>query len=182
MTKSLYILGGPGSGKSTLMARLLEGWAPGPYTKLTTRELFGHPLVGPNLELGMYLGRIRPEYPGTDALSLSVAPQALIWLESLDPQLSVVFGEGARLAHASFLEKLDQTTDLLVVHLEVSPEESLRRREQRGGKLLTEKYVLAATTKAANTARACADAVIRTLLLDGSRDTEELAQEIFRYW
>lgn len=178
MTRSIYLVGGPGSGKSTLMARLLQDWTPGPYERLTSRELFGHKLLGPDLEMGLYLGHLRPEYPGTDALSLSVSPQALIWLESLDPQLSVVFGEGARLAHRSFLTALADKTKLLVAHLTVSPEESRRRRENRGGKLLTEKYVLAATTKAVNTALGCMIAGIPTLELDGSRSTESLAETI----
>jgi len=42
VTKALYIVGGPGSGKSTLMAETLEGWTAGPYHKWTTREMFGH--------------------------------------------------------------------------------------------------------------------------------------------
>jgi hypothetical protein len=160
------------------MARLLEPWIPGSYVRLTPRELFGHWLLGEDLDLGVYLGRLRPEYPGTDALSLSVAPHALSWLETLDPGLDLVLGEGARLSHAGFLQALAAKTDLLVVHLTVSPEESLRRREQRGGKLLTEKYVQAATTKAANTAMGCRVADISLLEMDGSRSVEDLSQEV----
>jgi hypothetical protein len=179
VTKSLYILGGPGSGKSTLMARLLRGWTPGPYVRLTTRELFGHNLLNDDLELGVYLGHLRPEYPGTDALSLSVAPQALIWLETLDPQLSWVFGEGARLGHQSFLTDLAARTDLLVAHLFVEPSLSYVRRTGRGGKLLSQQYCKTATTKAANTARWCKDVGINTVELDGSRGIEDLAEDIF---
>jgi hypothetical protein len=160
------------------MARLLEPWIPGSYVRLTPRELFGHWLLGEDLDLGVYLGRLRPEYPGTDALSLSVAPHALSWLETLDPGLDLVLGEGARLSHAGFLQALAAKTDLLVVYLAVTPEESLRRREARGGKLLTEKYVLAATTRAANTAAWCKEIGIPFLGLDGSRDVEDLSQEV----
>lgn len=179
MTRSVYLLGGPGAGKSTLMARLLEDWTPGPYERLTSRELFGHYLLGPELEMGVYLGRLRPEYPGTDALSLSVAPQALIWLETLDPQLGWVFGEGARLGHPSFLSALSSRTQLLVVHLTVTPEVALARRVARPGKPLSDQYCKIATSKARNLAEWSRQAGISTLELDGSRDLEELAEDIF---
>ena len=178
MTRSIYILGGPGSGKSTLMRYLIREWVPGPYIRLIDRELFGHQLINADLELGVYLGHLRPEYPGTDALSLSVAPHALRWLQTLDPQLAWVFGEGARLGHAGFLQELSVKTDLLVVHLSVAPEVSLRRRQGRPGKLLTEQYCRATATRAANTAASCREVGIPTLELDGTRDLESLEEDI----
>lgn len=164
MTKALYIVGGPGSGKSTLMAETLQGWKPGPYHKWTAREMFGHYLQHPEKGSGAYLGHLRPEYPGTDALSLSVAPQALLWLQAL-PLLGLdwVFGEGARLSHLGFLQSLDLVTDLTIVHLKVDPAEAARRRAARGGKLLSEQYCKVATSKADNVAQACRDAGLRVL-------------------
>lgn len=162
MTRATYIIGGPGSGKSTLMAQMLEGWTVGPYQKWTSREMFGHYLSGRGH--GAYLGHLRPEYPGTDALSLSVAPQALLWLESL-PLLGLdhVYGEGTRLSHMGFLSALAAQADLTVVHLDVDPEEAARRRAGRGGKQLTEQYCRVATTKADNVAAACRAAGIRVV-------------------
>jgi len=164
LTRATYIVGGPGSGKSTLMAKTLAGWTPGPYTKWTSREMFGHTLTHPEKGLGAYLGHLRAEYPGTDALSLSVAPQAMLWLDAL-PLLGLdwVFGEGARLSHMGFLTALAAATDLTVVHLQVDWEEGVRRRAARGGKLLSEQFVKTATTKADNVAQACRDAGIRVL-------------------
>src|SRR5436190_9417962 len=100
------------------MAKLLEGWAVGKYQKWTSREMFGHFLSHPKLGTGAYLGHLRPKYPGTDALSLSVAPQAMLWLDAL-PCLGLdwVFGEGARLSHVRFLYGLHLATELTVVHL-----------------------------------------------------------------
>lgn len=164
LTRSLYILGGPGTGKSTLMAQALRGWTPGPYQKWTTREMFGHYLSNPELGSGAYLGHLRPEYPGTDALSLSVAPQALLWLQAL-PLLGLdwVFGEGARLSHLGFLSALAESTDLTVVHLQVDPEEGARRRAGRSGKQLSEQYCRAATSKADSAAAACRKSGIRVV-------------------
>lgn len=162
MTKSTYIVGAPGSGKSTLMAQMLEGWQVGPYTKWTKREMFGHTLTHPELGTGAYLGHLRPEYPGTDALSLSVAPQAMLWLQSL-PLLGLdhVFGEGVRLSHLVFLMELASLTDLTVIYLRVSLEVAAERRLARGGKQLSDGYCKIATSKAHNVAAACRDVGIR---------------------
>ena len=171
MTRSLYIIGGPGSGKSTLMAQLLEGWEVGPYHRWTRREMFGHYLRHPTEGAGAYLGHLRPEYPGTDALSLSVAPQALLWLDSL-PLLGLdwVFGEGARLSHMGFLSALHACTDLTVIHLDVDPGLAAQRRADRGGKILSDQYCKVATTKAHNTASACRDAGIKVVASIPPRD------------
>lgn len=163
MTQSVYLIGAPGSGKSTLMRQMLETWTAGPYTRLTTRELFGHFLHRGD-ETGVYLGHLRPEYPGTDALSLSVAPQAELWLESL-PLLGLdwVFGEGARLSHIGFLSALAAQTDLTVIYLDVSPEVAAERRAARGGKLMSDNYCRIATSRARNVAAACREAGIRVV-------------------
>lgn len=164
MTRSLYIVGAPGSGKSTAMAHLLRGWDIGPYQKWTSREMFGHYLEHPEKGRGAYLGHLRPEYPGTDALSLSVAPQALLWLDAL-PLLGLdwVFGEGARLSHLGFLAALDEATDLTVVYLEVDEEVAAQRRRDRGGKQLSPQFIKIQTSKARNVAAACREAGIRVL-------------------
>lgn len=132
MTKSIYILGAPGSGKSTAMASLIADWEPGPYTRLTDREMFGHPLDHPILGEGLYLGNLRKQFPGTDALSMSVQPQALLWLErGLSPSLAMVFGEGARLGNPKFLQALGRSTRLTVVYLSGDPEVLAERRASR---------------------------------------------------
>ncbi len=162
MTRSVYIVGPPGSGKSTLMAEMLRGWEIGPYKKWTYREMFGHYLEHPDKGRGAYLGHLRPAYPGTDALSLAVAPQALLWLQAL-PLLGLdwVFGEGYRLSHIGFLSELNACTDLTVIHLQVTPEEAARRRAARGGKLLSEQFCKMATSKANNVVARCRDEGIR---------------------
>jgi GTPase SAR1 family protein len=178
VTRSVYLLGGPGAGKSTLMSELLRGWTPGPYVRFTQREMFGHWLLNDELELSAYLGHLRPEYPGTDALSMSVAPHALSWLESLPRNVSRVFGEGTRLGHSGFLQALHVHTELTVVYLYASDDITAQRRSERPGKVLNETYVKMAAAKARNAAEACRSAGIRVLDLDASRTPQELAKEV----
>lgn len=163
MTQSIYIIGGPASGKSTLMAQLLEGWVPGPHQRWG-REVFGHYLEHPEKGRGAYIGHLRPEYPGTDALSFSAAPRVVEWLEAL-PLLGLdwVFGEGARLSHLGFLLELDKATDLTIIHLSVDPEVAAQRRAQRPGKKLSEQFCKAATSRADNVAAACREAGLRVV-------------------
>jgi GTPase SAR1 family protein len=161
MTRAIYIIGGSGSGKSTLMAELLDGWVAGPYERWTPKEMFGHYIEHPEKGRGAYLGRLRPEYPGTDALCLSVSPHATRWLEAL-PLLGLdwVFGEGERLGHPKFLAALHAKADLAVVHLEVDPEVASQRRIARGGKLVAESFGAATISRAKNSAAACKKAGI----------------------
>jgi GTPase SAR1 family protein len=166
VTTAIYIIGGPGVGKSTVMAELMSGWEPGEYVRLTEREFFGHYLEHPVLGRGLYLGRLREQYPGTDALSLSVQPQALKWAESISSDLTMVFGEGSRLANLAFLSALGRQTQLLVVHLTAGEEIARERRSQRpdDGNWKTgqrdtqsEVWVRAQTSRAANLAKALRD-------------------------
>ena len=169
MTRSLYIVGAPATGKSTLMAQLLTGWEVGPHDSWGP-HISGHYLRHPKHGHGVYIGHLRPEYPGTDALSLRVYPYAVRWLETL-PLLGLdwVLGEGIRLGFVGFLETLAQATDLTLVHLEVPAEETRRRRIARGGKLQTEGFCRSAVTKAANVADYCREAGIPVLDGEGAR-------------
>lgn len=101
----LYVCGAPGVGKSTAMARLREPWdcevmntASVPHVRLR------HPLSG--RVVGVELGVPRPQFPGTDALSMSISPRALEFLDSIS--VPFVMGEGSRLATRPFIGSLAQ--------------------------------------------------------------------------
>lgn len=139
MTRSLYLIGPPGSGKSTLMQRLLAPWEAGPAERLTSREMFGHRLTDGDGCEGMYLGVLREQFPGTDGLSMSVNPQAVLWLESGGAAgLDLILGEGTRLGNRKFLAALAERTTMTLIHLtadlEVLRERTLSRPDDGGWK------------------------------------------------
>lgn len=132
MTRSFYLLGAPGVGKSSVMRELLRPWNVGEYVRLTEREMFGHHLYdAPRDYKGVYLGHLRPEFPGTDALSMSVQPEAIKWLRQDDGGQDFIFGEGARLGNAAFLEELALRSTLTIVLLTADPETVEARLQAR---------------------------------------------------
>ena len=158
--RSVYVIGGAGTGKSTFMELLLArvGVAQlGPVEELhvQTQTRLGKPLRcalrGQRWPGGVYLGIMRPEFPGTDALVNTTGPVAREWLRE-GPLPDMVVGEGLLLSSRPFLELLAACTDALVVHLTVPEEERLRRVQGRGH-AFDVKWSQQTVTRAANTAQ-----------------------------
>jgi hypothetical protein len=128
VTRSIYILGGAGTGKSTFMAALMEEIVMhvGPLTELATKPnargtvitLRGHHFATYDGVNGTYVGQLREEYPGTDGLDRASSIAGEVWLEN-GPLNELVIAEGNTLATSRFLTALSEHTDLLLVHLRV---------------------------------------------------------------
>jgi hypothetical protein len=156
VTRSVYVVGGAGTGKSTFMAQMLEGSQLGPLETLcegtpTVRgnliKLRGHRLTG-DIE-GVYLGVMRDSFPGTDGLDRVSGMLGEQWLREAQPE--AVVGEGSTLCTERFLSALAASSDLLLVHLTARMEEKLRRFAQRGSDQ-NPGFVLASSTRAHNSA------------------------------
>jgi hypothetical protein len=131
MTRAIYLVGAPGTGKSTVMDWILQDWNVGEKKMMSEPNrkgaLYGHRLTSrayrqPDLT-GVYLGVRRPQFPGTDALSMSVNPVAVGWLEAGGADaLDLVVGEGARLGNRPFLGALRARCTLTLIHLTGDPD------------------------------------------------------------
>jgi len=142
--KLIYLIGMPGTGKSTVMKELMNGidWERNKPIDL----LESH--VSENIRvLGKYEdGEV---FSGTDRLSMAVAPKAIEWI-STNPN-EVIIGEGDRLNNKAFFEKAKELGELHIIQLTVSDEERERRYKERGSEQ-SDKFIQTVKTKCNNIA------------------------------
>ena len=124
--KVIAIGGNPGSGKSTLMKRVIEYYTP--EKKYDAFKLVPYLQNNKIYILGKYdEGEV---FSGTDRMSMAVQPEAIKFLASL-PADSIVLYEGDRLFTASFLEDCAEKYDLKIIHLTTTVEVREERYKER---------------------------------------------------
>lgn len=135
---ALYVIGEPGSGKSTLVERLTDG-----YRFEARAEPFAHRFYP---EAGVHeIGARRESFGGTDALSMSVITTVERWI--IDTAPAAVLAEGDRLANQRFFDFLiEHGYQLRIARLRVRWETGARRRRARGSEQ-DEKWVRGRRTK-----------------------------------
>lgn len=142
--KIIAIGGEPGSGKTTLMKRIIERFGVEPkYNEVK----FVPYLQKDNIYiLGKYEeGEV---FAGTDRMSMAVQPEAIKFLATL-PANSVVLYEGDRLFTASFLEDCLEKYDLEIVYLSTEKRVRLDRYKERGSEQ-SESWLRGRETKISN--------------------------------
>ena len=125
MTSAIYVLGAPGVGKSTLVRELLR------ESQISKEDHQIHGLLrGHEMKNGIYLGKAREQFPGTDGLPMNVSKDAMQWIsDGFDHQLIV--GEGARLGFSKFLTALGTATNLTLIYLDGTEATTSARCEAR---------------------------------------------------
>jgi len=159
MGRLIYLVGAPGAGKSTLMARMTKKYLRTPHGGSVPHDSLVNPRTG-DIVAGE-LGRQRGQFSGTDALAMNIITKAIPWIGSCPYPL--VLGEGARLANMRFLNAAAHpnggSRDVLVVHVEHDDTETWRAaRSAQLGREQTEAWVKGRTTAARNLAAAAQDA------------------------
>ena len=126
-----YILGIPGSGKSTAVAGALKD------DKIIGRNS-DKPVPYIEYASGLIqIGRNRETYPGTDVLSYNAQPKVLDWLATL-PSGTHVLAEGDRLANGKFFDALlGSGWNLKIIHLYCPPAVARQRCLDRGSNFTT---------------------------------------------
>ena len=141
--KLVYLIGVPGTGKSTIMKEFMKRVYDGEWKTERPVDLLDSHVSGNVRVLGKYEeGEV---FSGTDRLSMAVAPKAVEFAQSNPPGL--VVGEGDRLNNAAFFEAAGD--DLVLIHLTVSDEERERRYKERGSEQ-SEKFIQTTKTKCNN--------------------------------
>jgi len=130
--KIVYVIGEPGSGKTTLMKRVME--YSGVTKDIHVNEKF--PLVpfhtnGQNLiVLGKYAeGDV---FGGTDKTSMAIQPQAIDMLKAMKNVPINITAEGDRLTTASFIEHIVEEYDATIYYLRTTPDVRQVRYKERG--------------------------------------------------
>ena len=136
MSALIYLIGYPGSGKTTAMAQAM-----GVIDRVELQP-FAHTVYADGL---IQLGRARDVYGGTDTLSLSVQPRVIDWIgESV---ADVIVGEGDRLANSKFFTAVEALgRDVRIVYLKC-PEVIARRRAWERGSRFNESWLKGRITK-----------------------------------
>ena len=125
----IYIIGQPGSGKSTLMAKLVSKFdtedhpnAPVPHVLLIDKAA--------QKTAGIEIGVRRGNFSGTDALAASIVDKAAPMMET--GGIGLVLAEGARLANRRFLmSALDGGYDVVLVLLDHADAEAWRKKRSK---------------------------------------------------
>ena len=135
---AVYLVGPMASGKSSVMAEVLDllGLGTGDWFKVwpsaTRSEFRGEPLedIITGEVRGLYLGRHRGDFSGTDAIGLASHAEAMAWAAEAGVWPQLILGEGQRLGTVGFFAGLAARADLTVGHL-TAPQAVLDARCQR---------------------------------------------------
>lgn len=144
----VYLVGAPGSGKSTLMRRLTAG-----FDRLPTDFPVPHDQLITSITGSVdhaEIGRQRGDFSGTDALASSIIDKAVPWI--VTRPYPVVLGEGARLGNHRFLQAaIDTGYDVVLAVLDHADAAAWREvRSKQLGKFQNAAWVKGRLTASRN--------------------------------
>ncbi len=131
--KIVYVIGEPGSGKTTLMKRVI---AESGVTKEIHIDL-NYSLVPYHTDINKKLkvmGKYEDDeiFGGLDKTSMAIQPQAIEWLKKHKDSDVNITAEGDRLTTASFIEHIVEEYDATIYYLRTTPDVRQVRYKERG--------------------------------------------------
>jgi hypothetical protein len=175
------VIGRPGTGKSRLARELMRVAESRWQQRQLAPFLHGHVAVDAHRALtvlGLYDDDDREVFPGTDRLSMAVAPVAVRWIREQDGH---VFFEGDRLGNGRTLRQVSVIPEtVLRVWCLVAPEHELQRRYMVRGSAQSRRVLEARATKVANI---CVNPNFAVRLRENRTpdDLRRIAQEILSF-
>jgi ABC-type dipeptide/oligopeptide/nickel transport system ATPase component len=149
--KIIYLIGEPGSGKTTLTEAFTRSWTnPRHYEKPIKYRVHDTP-QGAALSLGW----LRPNFGGTDTLGNAAIVSIEPWLPTITDSYEILYGEGDRLANDRFFNLCRANGDFHLFYLDTDPEIAKLRRYERSlatGKEQNPTWVKGRSTKHKNLA------------------------------
>lgn len=125
----IYLIGAPGSGKTTLMNEIVGELGGYGEEFRVCRETFANRINGRD---GWVLGKHRAKNGGTDACGKAASGWFRRYIEGGGELPGLILGEGERLGFANFLEMLAEYTDLYVVYLDAGDSREARLEARDG--------------------------------------------------
>ena len=175
MSTTVYLIGVPGSGKSTALAGAIDllGWG----EPKARSQPFAHSWYED--AQAVLLGKQDVPFPGTDTLSLGVNPRAVEFIQTTEAGL--VVGEGDRLANKRFLCAAAGAGGAVVVTVDLPAVAAFQRMLDRANTLRVapqqESWWNGRATKTANLRRLSCPG-LRHETVDGSRPREAVAAQV----
>jgi hypothetical protein len=134
--------------------------------------LRGHRLDSRTGKHGLYLGKMRDNFPGTDGLDRASSATGVEWLQRNGfEEFRFIVGEGATLATRPFLSELAARTELLLLHLWADDFVKDLRFTERGSEQ-DPRFVEATATRSANLLQDMGVRAAKALSIDSASPEE----------
>ena len=147
--KTIYLIGAPGSGKTTLTEALTRNWIEVAKHDDPVKWREHQTPYGTAISLGW----LRPTFGGTDTLGNAAILEIEPWYPTINHD--IVYGEGDRLANRRFFDLAIMYGEFHLFYLDTHPDRAAQRRKARAaitGKEQNPSWVKGRETKHRNLA------------------------------
>lgn len=168
---TIYLIGQPGSGKTTLTKELQKDWAKvNMYDKPFKYQEYEAPYLGKMYSLGWD----RQHFGGTDTLGNTVIKHMPQFYEDAEQDGAAIYGEGDRLASRTFFDLAQRHGKLFLFYLKTDDALAASRREARSAE--TEKTQNASWAKGRATKHRNLAEQYAAIALPGGLPVSEITQ------
>jgi len=147
---TIYLIGQPGSGKTTLTKEFQKSWA---KVNMSDRPFKHQEWEAPELGKVYSLGWDREHFSGTDTLGNTVIKYVEAFYDQASREVNYIYGEGDGLANGTYFDIAERYGTLYLFYLATNDKIAQARREARSaetGKTQNPTWVKGRVTKHKN--------------------------------